>query len=128
MRILQKNPTFTFLALLSVIYAASILIVQSAQFRESPDLLAMAIVIDLTVTVTALFYFTMVRAKGLPIVSLAPVFLLSIAVTSWLIPAEHQAFLQYIKYLVVPAELTVAVYPDLQSARNPAANGQIQQL
>ncbi len=110
MRLLQKSPTFIFLLVASATYAISVSIIRSAAFRDNPELLSMAVAMDLTVTITALFYFLVVWPKDLPEISVAPIFLISIAISSYILPAEHQDFLQYIKYLIVPAELAVAAY------------------
>ncbi len=113
----QHLPLLGFGLALTVIYLAAVFIAAEVPRFEQPDLLAAALTLDLTVLVPLLYYGLMVRRKGWPLISVAPVFLLSLAAASFIVPAQHQGLLDILKYLVAPAELLLLGYLGLTVVR-----------
>ncbi len=73
-------------------------------------LVASALTLDLTVVVPGLVLALLVRARRAPWLVLIPTFAVGYAVASAAIPAEQQALLQGMRWLVVPAELCAVGY------------------
>jgi len=96
-----------FLGPLLAIYGAAFYIVEILPQATRPDLVAGGLTIDLVVLVPALFYVVLVRGRGWPSITLAPVFLLSVLAAFAIIPADHDAVLQAIGYGVPAVELVL---------------------
>ena len=73
----QHLPLLSFGLALTVIYLAALFVAAEVPRFERPGLLAAALTVDLTVLVPLLYYGLLVRRKGWPALSVAPVFLLS---------------------------------------------------
>ena len=74
---------------------------------ERADLIAGALTLDLTLLVPLLYYLLLVRWRGLPVVTVLPVFLVCAALAHWLIPDTHHQVLGVFSYVVALAELSV---------------------
>jgi hypothetical protein len=69
--------------------------------------LEVAVTLDLTLFIPALYWLILVRGRGWPLLSILPVFLASLGLASLILPEGRQASLQIIKYLAAPAELAL---------------------
>jgi membrane protein YdbS with pleckstrin-like domain len=74
---------------------------------DSPEVLAGALVVDLVVLVPAAYYFLVVRRFGLPVISVAGVFVLSLISATQIIPSEHQTVLTPLEIIAGIAEITI---------------------
>ncbi len=113
----QHLPLLGFGLALTGIYLAAVFVAAEIPRLEQPGLLAAALTLDLTVMVPLLYYLLLARGKGWPLISMAPVFLLSLATASFIVPATHQDLLDLLKYLVAPAEVLLLGYLGLTVAR-----------
>ncbi len=103
----QALPLFFLLA--GLVALSSSIIIQSQWFSTQSDLLAMAVTADLTFVIP-LAYVIIARRSKLPIISVIPVFLLSILLASFLLPAHQHQYLDVIKLLAGPAELAAIAF------------------
>lgn len=69
--------------------------------------LELGVTLDLTLLIPTLYWFLVVRGKGWPLIGILPVFLASLVLASFILPDSRQGALQVMKYLAVPAELTL---------------------
>lgn len=76
-----------------------------------------AVSIDLTFFVPALWYVFLVRRRGLPAVTVVPVFLLSLVAAPLVLPAGNPGAMPLIRWLGVPAELVLLGLVVRQMAR-----------
>jgi hypothetical protein len=96
-----------FVALAIVIYAIEIAIVRSPRFAVRPDLVAFAATLDLTVVIPLIYWLIVVRRNGAPVISLAGVYLASLAGASVVIPSGRHQFLKVAELLALPVEIGV---------------------
>lgn len=76
-------------------------------FASDPALFSKAITIDFVVTVP-LIYYLVARRTRIPTITTVPVFLIGVFTASYLLPNEHQEWLDFIKYWILPLlELTL---------------------
>jgi hypothetical protein len=93
---------------LAAIYAAALAIVSRLGQLENPALIAGALTLDLTVLVPLLYYLLLVRWRGWPAITVLPVFLGSVLVAGWVIPATQHHVLDLVSYAAAVAELALA--------------------
>jgi len=102
---------------LAVIYAVAVAIVSRLGQIENPDVIAGALTLDLTLLVPLLYYLLLVRLRGWPVVTVLPVFLISVLAAGWLIPETQHRVLDLVYYAAALAELAlimVIAYKALQ--------------
>lgn len=98
-------PQLSFALALAAVYTTAFWITSILAQTPAPATVATALTLDLTLGVPLLYYLLLVRRKGWPVLTVVPVFLLSLLAASALIPAEHQALLHVLRYLVAPLEV-----------------------
>ena len=96
-----------FLAVAASVYAAAFYVRSIIATVDSPEVLAGALVVDLVVLVPAVYYFLVVRRFGLPTVSVAGVFVLSLIAATQIIPPEQQRVLAPLEIIAVIAEVFI---------------------
>jgi len=96
-----------FIVVALLFYAIDGTIAHSPIFLEKPDVLGLAISLDLTVVVTAAWWLMVVRRGRATNWSLVPVFVLSIAAAALTMPAGHRDILRDLRYLAIPFEIAV---------------------
>jgi hypothetical protein len=99
-----------FVAPLLAAYAAAFFIVEVLPRVDAPAAVAAGLTLDLVVLVPGLYYVVLVRGRGWPAVTLAPVFLLSFAGASLLLPPDHHALLNVVGYALPAVELGLIGY------------------
>ena len=99
------RPVLTFGLTVIAMYGAAALVAAEIVRGTQPAVLAAALTLDLTLIVPALYYGLLVRRKGWPSITVAPVFLLSLLIASLAIPADHQGLLHVLRYLAAPVEV-----------------------
>ena len=102
-------PVALFAALVLVAYVAAVLIVRSAPFATTPTLPA-ALSLDLTVGVVVVGWVLLVRTAHLPLVALAPLFLVSVAVSGLVLPPDRRGLLDEIGLAAQGIELVVLAF------------------
>ena len=88
-----------------LVIGACFAILRSHAFAQHPDVMAWAVTFDLTLTVPLLYWLLVVRTGRARPLTIAPVFLLSMALAAVLVPKGQQAFLRDLRLLGVPMEL-----------------------
>jgi len=78
---------------------------------------AAGLTLDLIVVVPLAYYLLIVRRRGVPVVTLAPVVVLSVLAAGWILPPEHQKPLRILEVLAVPLELGVIGWVGWRAAR-----------
>ncbi len=105
---------------LAAIYAVAVTIVSRLGQLDDPDLIAGAVTLDLTLLTPVLYYLLMVRPRGWPVITVVPVFLISVLIAGWLIPESRQGVLDPVRYGAGVAELVLVgfiAYKTLQVRR-----------
>jgi hypothetical protein len=99
---MTRFPAFLgfWLTILTVVF----FITRSSEFDTHPDLLAMAVTVDVVLLVP-LVYLLLARRFGWRWISVVPVLVVSIVAANLLIPAEHQRWLHGIELALAPLEL-----------------------
>ena len=102
----RRAPQRWFVGIAVGIYAAAVAIVgQLSHLQPRADAIAIALTLDLVVVVPLVFYMLVVRRAGWPLVTLAPVFILSLLAASRILPADQQQALRVLEALAVPIEI-----------------------
>ncbi len=113
---LSRPTAFTGFALsTAAVYAASAYV--TTRLAESPEVLAVALTLDLTVLVPLLFYGLLVRGRGWPPASVGLAFLVSLGAAAPVIPEGHRAPLRVMQSLAVVVELGLTGYVLVRAAR-----------
>jgi hypothetical protein len=99
-----------FLAVAAGVYATAFYFRSIFSTIDSPRLIAGALVVDLVILVPATYYFLVIRRYGLPVISVAGVFVLSLIAATRIIPSEQQAILTPLEILAGVAELSILSY------------------
>jgi hypothetical protein len=69
-----------------------------------------AVTIDLVVVIPLLHYVFIVRRRGMPLITLLPVFRLSLAAAAFVLPAGDRPLYEALAHLARPAEVAIAGY------------------
>jgi len=100
----------SFAGIAALIAAAGFWVIHTSDFRAHPDLLSLAVTLDLTLVIPLLYFFLVQRkAKTFPAATLI-VFLLCTGLATLLLPPENQQHLDQVKKLLIVTELLIAVY------------------
>jgi hypothetical protein len=99
-----------FVGPLAAVYAVAVLLVAYLPQTAAPGAVATGLTVDLVVLVPALYYVVCVRGRGWPALTVAPVFLGSVAAASALVPAEHQTLLRALGYALPVVEGGLLLY------------------
>ncbi len=100
-----RAVTFVFLA--SAVFATAAWIVGSPHFTKNPDVLALAVTVDMVIILPAFFYFWIVRKRRLATLAFVPVFILAIVIAGIILPAAQQTYLDLVKKLIPLLEVLV---------------------
>lgn len=113
----RSAAPWIFLATALAIYAGGAFLVRGLERYPHPDRVAGAIAFDLTVTVTFLAWLLPVRARRWPAVALIPIFLVSIALATRVLPEENRHWLTALRWITVPLELGFLSWIALRARR-----------
>lgn len=103
-------PVYLFGFITGAAYLISFVILDNLPTLHHPEVLTTATTLDLVVTIPLLYYLLLVRRKGFPVISVAPVFLASLFAASFILPADHQSTLHLLQLLIAPIELLLLGY------------------
>ncbi|CAN5533633.1 hypothetical protein BH23BAC4_BH23BAC4_03470 [soil metagenome] len=112
----QTSPLW-FVAPLLAIYTAAFFVVEVLPRADAPGAVASGLTLDLVVLVPVLYYAILVRGRGWPAITLAPVILLSFGAAKLLIPPEHQSLLSAFGYALPAVELALVGYVGFRAWR-----------
>lgn len=114
MRVLPWRPSLSapllFAALALLLVLIEVWIVTLPEFAGQIDLLSLAVTADLTLGIPALYYLFFVRSRRAPAITLAPIFLLSVLVAHWVLPAEGEGYLRWLELILPLVELGLLAY------------------
>lgn len=96
-----------FLAIVAALLAIETWIVGRAEFPSQPGVVSLAVTLDIVLGVPLLFYLLVVRRHRLPIIALAPMFLLSLVIAGRILPPPQHVYLNWIELAVPLVELAV---------------------
>ncbi len=105
-----RIPLLLLAAATFTILVVARLAVASSAFAAKPELVALAVTIDVTLLIPALFYYLGVRRARLPLMLLPAVLLGAITVATVIIPPGYHTYINYAHYLLVPMELTAVAW------------------
>ncbi|MGH7587123.1 MAG: hypothetical protein ACRELU_00865 [Gemmatimonadota bacterium] len=94
-----------FAGVVAGVYAASLALVGQLPHLDRASPVAIGLTLDMVVIVPLAFYLLVVRRRNVPIITLIPVFVLSVVAASRVLPADHQGTLRVAEVLAVPLEL-----------------------
>jgi len=123
-----------FLGVAAAVYATALAVVGELPHLERASVVAVGLTVDLVIVVPLAFYLLLVRRRGLPLVTLAPVLVLSVVAASRVLPPDHQQPLRVLEVLAVPLELGLVSWVAwraaraLRKARRDAAADPLEQL
>lgn len=116
------------------VYSTALAVVGQLPHLERAGAVAVGLTMDMVVVVPLAFYLLVIRRRGLPFVTLAPVLVLSVLAASQVLPANHQQPLRVLEALAVPMELGLVGWiawravRALRRARHDAALDPLEQL
>ncbi len=96
-----------FLAIAAALLAIEVWVVSLADFAVQPNVIPLAVTVDIVVGLPLLFYLLVVRRRRLPLLTLAPVFILSLVAAGRILPPAQHTYLHWIELAVPLVELTV---------------------
>jgi hypothetical protein len=97
----------TFVCLAFAIFSTAAWIVGSPHFAKNPNVLALAVTMDMVIILPAFFYFWIVRKRRLPRLAVIPVFVLAILVAGVILPTAQQTYLALVKKVIPLLEVLV---------------------
>lgn len=106
-RTLLHSPLLLFAAVAAALLASEAWIVSVMGLAAHPEVVALAVTADIVVGIPALYYLLVVRRKGLPLITVAPVFVLSLLAARRILPPAHQSYLGWVELAAPLVELAV---------------------
>src|SRR5258706_15645172 len=100
---LQPAQLFTLTAIGIVAVCATIL--RSTLFIRNPEVAAWGVTFDLTLTIPFVYFLTVVRPGHARAITIAPVFVIGVAVAARLVPHRQQSFGQQLRFVAAPPGL-----------------------
>ncbi|MCB0201136.1 MAG: hypothetical protein KDI03_13785 [Anaerolineae bacterium] len=104
------NPLLLWALLAAGVLATEVWITGTNGFSAQPDVVALAVTADIVVGIPLAYYLLVVRRKGLPVITVAPVFVLSLIMAGRILPAEQHTYLNYAELVVPLVELSVLAF------------------
>ncbi|HEX8528630.1 MAG TPA: hypothetical protein VF646_01360 [Cytophagales bacterium] len=102
------------MVLVAATIVAEALIVQTANFRQHPNLLAFAVTFDLTIGIPLAYYLIISRKLRVTPLSTLVVFLLCTVLVGFILPAAHHTYLRLAEKALVLTEGALLVYGVVQ--------------
>lgn len=106
-RTFSLGSPLLFLAVTAVMLAVEVWVVSLANFAAQPNIIPLAVTVDIVVGVPLLYYGLVVRRKRLPLITLAPVFFLSLLSAGRILPPAQHTYLNWVELAVPVVELAV---------------------
>src|ERR1700688_2850412 len=99
------KPTHVFTLAAATIVTVCATILHSRLFALNPELGAWGVTFDLAITIPLVYYFAVVRTGVAKPITIAPVFVIGVAIAARLIPHGQQAFVRELRWVAAPLEL-----------------------
>lgn len=106
----KKQRIVVFAILLAGMIFTEIFVVSSSAFLRKPDLVSLAVTLDLVCGIPALYYFLLVRKFRIPALSTVGVFIISIGIASLILPKSAHSYLVFAEKSLIFAELGIMVF------------------
>ncbi len=100
-----RRNTALFALVSTAIFAFAAAFFRSAIYTAHPDVLAWGLTFDLTLTVPLLYLIIVVRGGRLSAATVAPVFVICVAIAARIVPHGQQEFLHQLRFLAVPLDV-----------------------
>src|SRR5260370_511245 len=100
-----RRPAQLFTLSAIVITTVCWLILRSRLFVLNPDLGAWGVTFDLTLTIPLVYYLLVVRGGHARPITIAPVFVLGVAVAARLVPSGFHDFVRQLRWVAAPLEV-----------------------
>src|SRR5918992_3143573 len=113
----HRASPLLFTGIVAGVYATALVAVGHLSHLEGASAVAVGLTLDMVVVVPLAFYFLVVRPRGLPLITLAPVLVVSVVAASHVLPADHQQPLRVLEALAVPMELGLVGWIGWRAAR-----------
>lgn len=113
----RRASPLLFTGIVVGVYATALAVGGQLPHLERASDVAVGLTMDMVVVVPVAFYLLVVRRQGLPLVTLAPVLVLSVLAASQVLPADHQQPLRVLEALTVPMELGLLSWIAWRAAR-----------
>lgn len=118
MTLIRPNPAMLlFLLVVSGVYGVSLFAAGLLHGRDDAEMLALASTLDMIVLVPAAYYFLFVRRGKIGAISLVPVVVLSVILAGQVIPQEHQGWIDWLEWIIIPIELGLIAYIVIKARR-----------
>ncbi len=115
-RILHIRSAAFILLMFGVIGTAIILSTRLLTL-ENPEVVALGIALDLTLTLPVAFYLLIARPKSWRIITVAPVAVVGFLIAHTLLPADQRDALKVIEWILIPVELLLVTIVFLKIRR-----------
>ncbi|MFD0590498.1 hypothetical protein ACFQZE_21130 [Paenibacillus sp. GCM10027627] len=106
----NKRSFYFTLVVCAVIGAVDAALIRSALFEGNEKPLVFGVAFDLMIVVPLLVYLFIVRKGNKSVMILPPLLLLGFAVLTFLVPQSGEETLAWIKYVLIPVELSFITY------------------
>jgi len=113
----HRASPLLFAGIVAGVYVTALAVVGQLPHLEGASAVAVGLTLDMVVVVPLAFYLLVVRRRGLPIVMLAPVLVLSVLAASRVLPPDHQQPLRVLEALAAPMELGLIGWIAWRAAR-----------
>lgn len=113
----HRAPPMLFAGIVTGVYATALAVVGRLPHLERASAVAVGLTLDMVVVVPLAFYLLIVRRRGLSIVTLAPVLVLSVLAASRVLPTDHQQPLRVLEALAAPMEFGLIAWIAWRAAR-----------
>lgn len=108
MTLSAKNLPISFIILTLGVLGVCVYITTLPQFFQAPYYLSFGVTTDIAFGIPLLFYLLVVRKYKLSLITLAPVFILSSIVASFILPDTHHYYLNFVQQGLIFLELLLA--------------------
>lgn len=100
-----RRPGALFALVSLTIVTVAVVLFRSASYARHAEALAWGLTFDLTVTIPLAYWFLLVRTGRARPVTIAPVFVLCVAVASHVVPAGQREALHLLRWVAAPLDL-----------------------
>lgn len=112
-----SRDTLLFLILSGAICTSALVLAGRLPSLQRSEAVAVGITLDLTLLVPLAYYCLVIRPRGWPLVTIAPVLVLSLFTAAAVLPADHHQTLRVVRMLAIPAELGLLGWIGWQASR-----------
>ncbi len=102
---LRLHPAQFFTLAAAAIVTVCATILHTSLFTRNPELGAWGVTFDLAITIPLIYYIAVVRTGAAKPITIAPVFVIGVALAARLIPHGQQAFVRDLRWIAAPLEL-----------------------